>query len=368
MMPIITLLAGLLAVQVPEPPATALVWEAPQGCPGREELLAAIERRLGRAFAGEVEVDARVSMHAQAPRYRLVLRISTRSGGASRSLTSQRCAALVDATALLVATAATKREVAGVEAGSDATEEVAIEEATELPTPEAGPGTEPAGPGPAEPPGPELGPLERAAEPERAGQEGPLAEEVPPASAEVPLGAPGRSARRLGGMLRVQGGPELGALPGVSGAVMLAGGLLWRRARLELRGTFLTPRTQERAEGTLRAFAGMGALLGCGRVGPGRVEFPLCGGLEAGGVRGTAQGVAGARSTTGLWLAVVASAGVAVAVHPQVRLGATLEGVAGILVPSFDLRDPGPSVPLFASSLISGRLLFAVELRFRDPR
>jgi hypothetical protein len=362
-----TVLAGLLAVQVPEPPAAGLVWEAPRGCPGREELLAAVERRLGRAFTGEVKVEARVSQQADAPRYRLVLRIATRGRGAARTLTSQRCAALVDATALLVATAA-RREAEVAEAApaaapaGDAAGEVEIGEAMEVspPTPESEPepaaqGSEPA----PEPPATEEGAMELEVA-------GPLTTAV---SSETPLQAPGRPRRPLGGALRVQGGPEYGALPGVSAAVMLAGGLLWRRARLELRGTFLTPRTKElQPEGELRAFAGLGAVLGCGRLGPKRVEIPLCGGLEVGGVRGIAQGVPGARSTTGLWLAVVASVGVAVPVHPRVRVGAALEGVAGILVPRFELRDPGLPVPLFASSLISGRLLFAVELRFRDPR
>ncbi|WP_434427356.1 hypothetical protein [Nannocystis pusilla] len=359
MTPIITVVAGLLVAQVPEPPAAGLVWEAPGGCPGREVLLAAIDRRLGRAFAGEVQVEARVALQAEAPRYRLVLRISTRGRGAARTLTSQRCAALVDATALLVASAARREAEAGAVPSAVAVEEVELAEAAEVPTPEpeaVAPGGEPVAPAAGPAAGPE-GEVEL---------EGPLATSV---SSETPLEARGGRTRRLGGALRVQGGAELGALPGVSGAVMLAGGLLWRRARLELRGTFLTPRTEERPQGSLRAFAGMAAVLGCARLGARpRVEFPLCGGLEAGGVRGSAQGVVGARSTTARWLAVVASAGVAVAVHPRVRVGAALEGVAGILVPSFEVRDPGPTEVLFASSRVSGRLLFTAELRFRDPR
>lgn len=362
--PIITAVAGLLAVQVPEPPAADLVWEAPGGCPGREALLAAIERRLGRAFEGEVQVEARVALQAEAPRYRLVLRISTRGRGAARTLTSQRCAALVDATALLVASAARREAEAGAGPVAVAVEEVEIADAAEVPLPEpeaaapVGPVAPPVSPAPGLEGDPEL----------EVRLAGPLAEERP-VSSETPLEARGGRTRRLGGALRVQGGAELGALPGVSGAVMLAGGLLWRRARLELRGTFLTPRTEERPQGSLRAFAGMAAVLGCARLGARpQVEFPLCGGLEAGGVRGSAQGVVGARSTTARWLAVVASAGVAVAVHPQVRVGAALEGVAGIFVPSFEVRDPGPPEVLFASSRVSGRLLFTAELRFRDPR
>ncbi|MDC0723517.1 hypothetical protein [Nannocystis bainbridge] len=372
MVPIFTVVAGLLAAQVPDPPALGLVWEAPGGCPGRRDLVAAIEQRLGRAFAGEVEVEARVALHAEAPRYRLTLRIAARGRGAVRTLTSQRCAALVDATALLVASAARREAAAsGAEAAPELPVEVAgegevmteessgVTTAAETVSPEhatGSPGFESVGP-----------PVLAGAE------EAELAGTAPDGraaamSVEGPLQPPAGPARRLGGLLRIQGGAELGALPGVSGAIMLAGGLLWRRARLELRGAFLTPRTEVRAEGSLRAFAGMAAVLGCARLGGRRVEFPLCGGLEAGGVRGVAQDVVGARAVTGRWLALVASAGVAVVVHPRVRLGAALEGVAGLLVPRFEVRDPGPPAGLFASSRVSGRLLLMAELRFRDPR
>ncbi|WAS96513.1 hypothetical protein [Nannocystis punicea] len=362
-MPIITALAALLAVQVPDLASARLVWDAPRDCPGREDLLAAIEQRLGRAFAGEVEVEARVTHHADAPRFRLTMRLGQRGRAALRRLTSGRCAALVDAAALLVATAVSPGEATEVQPGADAAQPIA-DAAGEVAEVEAR----------EEPIGPELAPQSRL---EQTAEQAP---ELPPAAAELevwepaagtaetPLEAPRRARRGPGGVLRIQGGAELGALPGVSGAAMVVGGLLWRRARLELRGTFLSPRTEVRPEGSLRAFAGMGAVLGCGRPGPRRVEFPLCGGLELGGVRGTATRAAGARGTTGYWLAIVASAGVAVAVHPRVRLGAALEGVAGLLVPSFELRDPGPDVALFTSSRISGRLLFTVELHFRDPR
>lgn len=356
-LPIVTALAALLAVQVPDPASARLVWDAPKDCPGREDLLAAIERRLGRAFAGEVEVEARVTHHAEAPRFRLTMRVGPRGRAAPRSLTSGRCAALVDAAALLVAAAVSPGEAAATEVqpGADRAQPVgdAANEVAEVEVQ-----AEAVEPEPRAEQAPELPPT--PAEPE--------VWEPMVVSSETPLEAPRRARRRLGGTLRLQGGPELGALPGVSGAAMVVGGLLWRRARLELRGTFLSPRTEVRPEGSLRAFAGMGAVLGCGRLGPRRIEIPLCGGLELGGVRGTATRAAGARGTTGYWLALVASAGVAVAVHPRVRLGAALEGVVGLLVPSFELRDPGPDLPLFTSSRISGRLLFTVELHFRDPR
>ncbi|MCY1069172.1 hypothetical protein OV090_30810 [Nannocystis sp. RBIL2] len=345
-------------------------------------MLAAIDRRLGRRFVDEVRVDARVTAHAEAPRFRLALQISAQGRGQVRTLTSQRCAALVDATALLVATAATRREAKGSGAAPPADPqidegEVEMGETTAV--------------SPAEPTT-EASPVD-AAEPLRresvqSSRETPPTPDPPPAATpgldgevemRVPGPAPaddsgqsattsGRMRRRPGGLMRIQGGPELGAVPGVTAAVALVGGLLWRRARLEFRGMFLAPRRTDRPEGSLRAFGAMGAVLGCGRPGTKRVEIPLCGGLELGGVRGVAQDVAGARGMTGLWLAVVASAGVAVVVHPRVRLGVALEGVAGIFVPGFVVVAPGSRVSLFDSSLISGRLLVGVELRFRDPR
>ena len=46
------------------------------------------------------------------------------------------------------------------------------------------------------------------------------------------------------------------------GMVGLAGGLLWRRARLEFQGLYLAPRTGEVARGELRAWLAAGGVHG----------------------------------------------------------------------------------------------------------
>src|SRR5690606_26010016 len=99
-------LAGSLVIavrQVPEPPVPgAIAWRAPRGCPDRDTLKRAIAQRLGRPLApGELELDAQVSQHPEAPRYRLQLRLTVDRRDQVRTLTAERCPSLVDATALL---------------------------------------------------------------------------------------------------------------------------------------------------------------------------------------------------------------------------------------------------------------------------
>jgi hypothetical protein len=417
--------AGLLAVArapEPSPPAdnTAIAWRAPASCPARGALLRSIETRLGRPLrAGELAIDGVVTAHASPPRYRLRLRLRAGGPAESRTLTAATCAALVDATAVLAVTALKTQAPAGVPAGpepaptgpasaarparrepagaggrTEASAAPAEASATETAVeagvapsdaPETGAPTEAAAApssatetGAADAPsaGPEDASVPEVAvvEPEDAPAEGPAPADVPVATpegrtAELAADEPPTPRRAPGGFLRLQGGPDVGALPGViTGAVGLAAGLLWPRARLELQGVYLAPRSARTAHGELEAELAAAAALGCARLGRGRLEVPLCGGLELGGMRGRGRGVPEARTATNLWLAVVASAGVAVRLGERWSLGAALQLVTEIVRPGFQLRDPGPEVPLFTPAPVTGRLLFGVELRLRDPR
>ncbi|WAS91787.1 hypothetical protein [Nannocystis punicea] len=411
--------AGLLAVaQVPEssPPAdhAAITWRAPASCPARSALLQAIETRLGRPLrAGELAIDGAVTTHANPPPYRLRLRLRAGGPEESRTLTATTCAALTDATAVLAVTAIRASSVEPA-APSRAPVPTAPSRAARAPrreSPGAGPAGEAAGAPQAEagasgagdappsevegaPPAGDAPPgdagdappseVEGAAEvqvveaPESASAEGPAATDVPVSAPwtaeqrqlEAVLAEPPKSRprRAIGGFVRVQGGPEIGALPGVTGAVGLAVGLLWRWARLELHGVYLAPSTATTPLGELRASLAAASVLGCARPGRGRVEVPLCGGLELGGMRGAARDLPDARTTTVPWLAAVAGAGVAVRLGERFSLWGALQLVAGLVRPGFEVRDPGPPVPLFTPAPASGRLLFGVEVRLRDPR
>lgn len=163
-------------------------------------------------------------------------------------------------------------------------------------------------------------------------------------------------------MLRLQAGGELGAVPGVTGAVGVAGGLLWRRLRVELQGVFLAPRTVSREGVALRASLLAGSLHGCWRGGRGALEAPLCGGVELGGLRGAA-----ARAATGLWVTLQVGQGLVWHVSPRVSVSATLQLVVAPRRPSFELQNARASRELFAPSPVSGRVIVGVELRLGDP-
>jgi hypothetical protein len=335
------LLAWCFTRQVPEPPLPAddLQWIAPPDCPDRQTLLAGITRRLGRALEpGQVRVLARTI--AVGPRnYRLDLELTLGDRHEARSLTARTCAALVDAAALLIALAI-----------------------------DAEPEPEPTSPAP-RPPLPEPPPPIITSEPAPSLpiEPAPRPIDEPPIVADEP--APITPRRRgPGGFLRLHGLGEVGALPGPTGGLGLVGGLLWPRFRLELHTTYLAPHTVTASQIDVRASLFAGALLGCARPGRGAFEFPLCGGLEVGGVPALAEGPGVRTTALGRWLAVVLGVGVAWRVHPRIGLWAALQGLAAVQRPSFVLRDPGPERVLFDPGVLSARLALGVELRFGDPR
>lgn len=346
-----TLLAASLATQVPEPPrGSAVEWQAPPACPDRRALADAITARLGReptpdelSLVGRVERDG-------AGQYHLELRLTVDGHTQTRRLTTRRCAALVDAAALLVALALDP------DAG-DPERIPGPELAPEFP-PDVAPDLAPTATEPAEPPEP-VDPA-RLVEPLPGLDSGPAAPIPPP----DPVAPPPR--RRLGGLVRLSGGLELGALPGATAGVELAVGVLWPRARLEFHAVYLTPQTATRSPHAVSVSLLAAGARGCARLGRGRFEFPLCGGLELGGLRGEGRGP-GARAATGLWAAALASAGAAWRFHRRFSLGLTAQGLARLAAPSFDLRaDPGPPETLFASAPVGLRVLLGLELRLGD--
>lgn len=329
---------------LPDPPAGDPEWDVPPGCPDRDALFAGVARRRGQALApGQVSVAARIVARG-ARRYHLELRVRIGERSESRSLSAATCAALVDAAALLVAVAVDESDRAASAEPPPAAREPPPE--LEVPVPEP----------PVEVPAPSP-PVEAPELP-------------PPAPLPQPTPAPPPPARsaRLGGFLRVQGGGELGALPGPTGAVGLGGGLLWRRFRLELQATYLPPRALTRPQARVRASLAAATLLGCARLGRGALEAPICGGLEVGGMHGAARGEGVDAARIGPWIALAASAGVAWRAHPRIALWAALQALAALRRPSFQLRDPEVEVLLHEPAAVSGRLLVGVEARFGDPR
>lgn len=378
------ILAGLLPIsQVPESPrpaaGPAMQWRAPPLCPDRTALLRGIQTRLGRSLrAQELSIDGVVTMHETPPLYRLDLRLTTRGHEERRTLTAKTCASLADATAVLavLAVLARPRKPVRPPVGVSVDAPVAAVGRTsgdDRPGPQASGDEPPEG-------------LELTTDPPAAAPMEPIKTTVevltveagrPPEqtapdlfTAATPAKQAAASALRRGpgAVVRVHAGPELGALPGLTAGVGLAAGLLWRRARLEVQGLYLAPRTAVSPHGDLHASLFAGAVHGCARLGRGTLEIPLCGGLELGGMRGDARGAPEGRDVTGWWLAALVGTGVAVDMNKRWSLWVALQLLAGLAKSSFEARDPGPAVTLFRPAPVTGRLLLGVELRFGDPR
>lgn len=325
--------------ELPEPPdgpelppePDAVRWVAPVGCPSAPELRRGIERRLGRTLApSEANVEAQVDPQAQGG-YRLVLRTSAAGVVDERVLEADDCRALADATALVVALAIDP--VAVVEA----MEAFAPVDEIEAPPTE----TPPVAPAPAR----------RDATTTELGA-------APGAGDE----APERSSRP-GGLLRVGAGVGLGALPGVTGVPSLAAGLRWRRARLELEGSYWIPRVSDPVEGARVAVQlGTATVRGCGQLGRDRLEAPLCGGVQLGGMRGQGRGAPDARAAQGLWVALEASVGLSWWFRPRWALAGGFVAAVPVRQPAFELTDD-PPVRLFEPSAVVGRVWLGIELR-----
>lgn len=337
-------LAWLLTVAPVTAPADGLQWTAPPGCPDRASFAEAIERRLRRPLApGEAQIEARV-VRDRGYTLRLQLSVGTRSE--VREVHDERCAALADAAAVLVAAA------------------------VEPPTSQE---PEPLVPPPAPPPPPLEDPTQPVSgeptvpgEPAVPGEPLEPREPRPRVETSVPAPVPSTMTRRPGGFLRLHGGGELGAVPGPTGAVALAGGLLWPRWRLELQATFLAPRTAGGPPPAAQVGLLAGAVLGCGRLGRGAIEVPLCLGLEAGAMRGEARGITLGSPATSGWLAAVLGGGLAWHIGRRWSVWAAAQLLLAPVTARFELGEGKGARELFSPSVASGRLLLGVELRLAD--
>lgn len=347
-----TMLAAALAWSIIQAPGESVRWEAPPECPDGAAVVAEISRRLGRPLApAEAQVHGRVGREGRG----FVLRLELAAGERreSRELRDPSCGALADAAALLVVAAvAPQRPIV-----PDAPGEVAVAE------------PEPAGPEPV------------AVTPAVKEPEEPEPEVLPPDS--PPRGTPlevgdGRDGRtnmspRTGAFMRLHGGGAVGqAAPGVTGAVGLAGGVLWRRVRLELHGAAIVPRRFTTAvEGVpvdVDVALYVGGVTACGRLGSRAIEVPLCAGVEAGAARGVARGLpGGGRPAVVPWFAV--ALGPALSWHAGRRWGlwASMQVLLAPVRPRFEAGEGEGAMRLFKPPVASGRLLLGVEFRFDDP-
>lgn len=330
--------AGLLAALVVAPPADVpaafeLAWQAPAGCPDGAEVL----RRLARLAPGRpapaLRADGSIAPLVDGT-WRLQLALRGPGVADTRTIEAADCSALGDVAALLLAIAVApettaRRHAAGATAPDDR---------PSLPLPPREPV---AAPSIAAPPGLEL-------------------EDV--STAPTPRRSPGDSPGGVRGALRLAGGAEVGAIPAWSPSAALGAALLGAGWRVELAGTY-SARTlayDERSVGG-RLQLGAGALRGCAVPRWRRFEFPVCGGLELGALRGVGRGVASPRPAVDLWVAAQLGAGAAWVPGRRVALVAALDVSIALRRPGFHVASLGE---LARSQSIGLRPTVGVELRF----
>lgn len=100
----LVVVVALTAIRAPAhaDEATAIGWEAPEGCPAAEELRARVVENLGRAVR-DGEVDARLVVSRKGARWRVDMTVRTAAGDGERQLEAGSCQELAESAALIVA-------------------------------------------------------------------------------------------------------------------------------------------------------------------------------------------------------------------------------------------------------------------------
>jgi hypothetical protein len=310
----LTVLGNARPVRADEAGALTLSWQAPAGCPSRDEVSAEIARLLGGSIrvaqGGDIKARAVVA-HGQTWALTIETELAGRPG--RRSIEAASCPDLADATALIVALMIDPDAVAA--------------HATQ-PRPVA-----------ATPP----------------------AEPAPPPQQEGP-----RAVQYLVGL---HAAGSQGTLPsidvGLGGGIGLAG-RLWR---VELRGTYGLRRDQKAMaapparEGSYGQFNfTAAALAGCFNLGREGLAFGPCADAEVGVVSAKGVGVDQSFPADTTWLALGAGVYAAVSLGPHLSLPLHLDVLAPLRRSEFVFKGvPGR---VFQAPVVGGRISVGIELHF----
>lgn len=305
-----------------------LRWDAPRGCGSAARVRARLDALVG---PGRPPVRARGIVRADGDGYALTLTFPDRPGATPREVRAGTCAALVDATAVVLSIA-TRDAAPGDGGGGGATPDTAG-------PPTGGPGV---GAGGAPP------------DPRTPDAPGAPALDVPgPPGPEAPA-APSRRSARLTGRLSARG--DVGSLPLVAAGVAL--GLDWGGAGWSVgaEARWLGPATasyQTPADAGARLSLAGGAVEGCAWPGRGDPALAACAVVEVGAAFGEGFGVERPSRGSNAWIAVGAAGRLDLALGPRVGLAVRLEALAPLHRPRFEVSPYGS---LFRAAPVVGRL------------
>ncbi len=334
---------GLLASDGPAP---RLRWDAPPSCPTASEVQRRLDQWVGEMDGATLWADARVDAHEDG--FVVRVRMVSATGSDERSFSGEHCELLADAVVFVVAVAidpvtstgaAVEDPVSMMDEGepepsvhstaeTDAKLEVEVE-AMARATPKASSSVR-----------------------ESSGADVPRPERVP-----------------VAGGIRVASSVGAGVLPGLD--VLLGGAGIVRgpsfRAELVLQHGFARA-------ARLDAFDTAGADLdqwtalgrGCWAHPRRRLEFDLCGQLEAGAVRARGVGVQDARTRWSSFVGLGIAAGLALRLVDRLALWIDGQGFGSPRRPAFSVA--GSDQRLHAAAAGGGRISVGLELRLGHLR
>lgn len=354
MLALVVAAAGL--VGPPEaPPGLALRWEAPPGCPGEAEVRARVVRMTGEEAVRTARLSARGTVREEAPgRWALELELSGETGGGRRSLQAGRCDELAEAGALVVAIAVDPDAALGGGVVPPPPEEVGGATGPE--------GQEPAGDGVANETGPKGQAIAAPVDAADPVQEEAEVEDVEGTGLKGPVRTDSTWPRVS---LRAAGGVSFARLlPGPSGAVSLVVSVSGRRWRAEIGGLYAPP-----VPGGTAAIGGLfqvGAveLRGCPVLRRGKVEVPLCAGLQIGAMQGRGRGTMLVETSTerSPWLALTLGAALGWRPHPRVGPWLQADAIVALLRPGFVTAG---GVRVHEAARFGGQVLAGIEVGLR---
>jgi hypothetical protein len=343
MTPAAILLAARLAVEPADPAPTGSVefrWDAPaEHCPTEAEVVAQLERLLGGPIAEQGErrlaAIARVRREADG-HWDLRLWTVAEDVTSERSMSGSDCAVLAEAAALLAAIAIDPSVLSRGEASPAAIEQA--EQAQTVVGGEAEPAPEP-----------------EPSQPEPTTTEPPQPEPTPRRQRDFIL-AVGANA-----------GISYGDLPGVGPIIRLGLAMQWPHARFELEGHYGFLRRARFQEGDMIGADlrhGMVVARGCGVLHPrvGRLEFPICGGLEGGALVGHGVGFTVIEDGQLPWLAIDVVAGLVWAPIDRLAIGLRVEPWVALLRGRFTAEQG--TTELWRPLPLGVRAVAGFEVRF----
>lgn len=313
--------------------AASILWSTPEECPGQVEFEAALDRHLDpRLRSDAVEIDVRVGQVASGYQLDLGLRVADRRH--VHRIVDHDCVALVELTAVLVATAIDPFALGGselIEPTWSNAPAIVVEVARVEPRP----------------------PIQVPRSRIRSALTSPREPSLQPDPAPT-------TPRRIEGFVALAIGGVVGLFPDPGGSVELAGGLDRGALRFDggvagwFGGRFREPDDSTRG-GNLWALGPVLELCGVPRLR--RVDFPLCASGRGGAEVGRGVGLMANSTRVRPWVAVGGDVGVRWRVGSRVALRLGLGVLASIVRPTW--TTPTTS---FTTPPVLGQLRLAVEL------